>query len=76
MSFLKDPIVQEVLKAEHRLLGVDKGRVLRQSQQEMPCVVADRNLTIPGCRLSECRLLGVGFSDGSEDGIDSGDQRT
>lgn len=27
----------------------------------MPGVVTDRNLTIPGCRLSERRLLGVGF---------------
>lgn len=27
----------------------------------MPCVVADRNLTVPGCRLSECGPLGVGF---------------
>jgi hypothetical protein len=27
----------------------------------MPGVVADRNLTIPGYRLSERRLLGVGF---------------
>lgn len=27
----------------------------------MPCVVTDRNLTIPGCRLSEHRLLGVDF---------------
>lgn len=27
----------------------------------MPGVVTDRNLTIPGCRLSESRLLGVGF---------------
>lgn len=27
----------------------------------MPGVVTDRNLTIPGCLLSERRLLGVGF---------------
>lgn len=27
----------------------------------MPCVIADRNLTVPGCRLSECGPLGAGF---------------
>lgn len=27
----------------------------------MPGVVTDRNLTVPGCRLSEHGLLGVGF---------------
>lgn len=27
----------------------------------MPGVVTDRNLTVPGCRLSEHRPLGVGF---------------
>lgn len=41
----------------------------------MPCVVADRNLTVPGCRLSECGAPGSWFSDGSGDAIDHGDQR-
>ena len=52
--FLKGLIVQEVLEACWGRSGV-----LNQSQREMPCVGTDRNLIIPGCRLSACGLLGA-----------------
>lgn len=55
--FLQGLIVQEALKAESCLLGAEG--VLSLSQRETPCVVTDRNLIVPGCRLSACGLLGV-----------------